>query len=283
MNILSIQSHVVYGHVGNAAAVFCMQRLGVEVWPIHTVQFSNHTGYGDWTGQVFDGATITALLNGIEARGILPECSGVLSGYTGGKDIGEAILDAVARIRKANPSALFCCDPVMGDYGEGVYVREGIPDFMKEKAVPQADIITPNQFELEMLSGHKCENQSQLVKAVREIQKSGPPIIVVTSLNLAETPKDHIDVFMADGDRFWLIRTPKFDNIPISGTGDTIASLFFVHYLKSRSPVFALERATSSVYSLLKRSIETQSKEIQLIQAQDEIANPTWTFKAQEL
>ena len=153
MNLLSIQSHVAYGHVGNAAAVFPLQRMGVEVWPVHTVQFSNHTGYGDWQGQVFDAGLIREVVAGIEQRGVLGECDGVLSGYMGGADIGAAILDAVATVKRANPAARYCCDPVIGDVGRGVFVRDGIPEFMKAKAVPAADIITPNQFELDYLSG----------------------------------------------------------------------------------------------------------------------------------
>ena len=144
MNLLSIQSHVAYGHVGNSAAVFPLQRMGVEVWPIHTVQFSNHTGDGNWQGRVFDAGLIREVMGGIEQRGTLSECDGVLSGYMGGADVGAAILDAVAAVKRANPAAKYCCDPVIGDAGRGVYVREGIPEFMKEKAVPAADIITPN-------------------------------------------------------------------------------------------------------------------------------------------
>ena len=157
MNILSIQSHVAYGHVGNSAAVFPLQRMGVEVWPIHTVQFSNHTGYGDWQGQVFDAGLIREVVGGIEQRGVLGECDGVLSGYMGGADIGAAILDAVATVKRANPAARYCCDPVIGDVGRGIFVREGIPEFMKEKAVPAADIITPNQFELDYLAGRESK------------------------------------------------------------------------------------------------------------------------------
>src|ERR671920_2606930 len=153
MNILSIQSHVAYGHVGNAAATFPLQRIGVEVWPIHTVQFSNHTGYGAWTGRVFDAPMIEERVEGIAARGVLAACDGVLSGYMGSADIGNAILSTVARVRAANPAALYCCDPVIGDVGRGVFVRPGIPEFMREQAVPSADIITPNQFELDYLSG----------------------------------------------------------------------------------------------------------------------------------
>ena len=153
MNVLSIQSHVVYGHVGNASAVFPMQRLGVEVWPIHTVQFSNHTGYGAWTGRVFDAPLIEELVDGLAVRGVLAACDGVLSGYMGSADIGNAVLSTVARVRAANPGALYCCDPVIGDVDRGVFVRPGIPEFLRDHAVPAADIVTPNQFELDYLSG----------------------------------------------------------------------------------------------------------------------------------
>ncbi|MFL5148220.1 MAG: pyridoxal kinase, partial [Microvirga sp.] len=171
MNILSIQSHVAYGHVGNAAAVFPMQRLGVEVWPIHTVQFSNHTGYGAWTGRVFDGATIAELVEGIAARGVLAHCDGVLSGYMGSAEIGIAILAAVARVREANPGALYCCDPVIGDIGRGVFVRPGIPEFMRDKALPAADIVTPNQFELDFLSGLTTGTLAEAKEAVAAVQR----------------------------------------------------------------------------------------------------------------
>ena len=128
MNILSIQSHVAYGHVGNAAAAFALQRLGIEVWPIHTVQFSNHTGYGSWRGRAFDADTIRELIQGIGERGVLGRCDGVLSGYLGSAEIGIAVLDAVARVRAANPRARYCCDPVIGDVGRGVFVHPGVAD-----------------------------------------------------------------------------------------------------------------------------------------------------------
>ncbi len=143
MNILSIQSHVAYGHVGNAAAIFPMQRLGVEVWPIHTVQFSNHPGYGAWRGRVFDAGLISELVEGIAGRGVLATCDAVLSGYMGSRETGEAILDAVARVKAANPKAVYACDPVIGDTGRGIFVAPGIPEFMREQAVPAAEIITP--------------------------------------------------------------------------------------------------------------------------------------------
>lgn len=128
MNILSIQSHVAYGHAGNAAAVFPMQRLGVEVWPVHTVQFSNHTGYGDWKGRVFDGPAVEEIVEGIADRGVLADCDGVISGYMGSSDIGNAVIHAAEAVRAANPRAMWCCDPVIGDVGRGIFVRPGIPN-----------------------------------------------------------------------------------------------------------------------------------------------------------
>lgn len=282
MNILSIQSHVAYGHVGNASAVFPMQRLGVEVWPIHTVQFSNHTGYGAWKGRVFDGPAIEEILDGIADRGALPRCDGVLSGYMGSADIGNAILLAVARVRAANPGALYCCDPVIGDVGRGVFVRPGIPEFMKGHAVPAADIVTPNQFELDYLSGATTETLAAAKDAVGAVHQLGPRVVLVTSLHTRETPADAIDLLAGEGGRFWRVRTPKLP-LSVNGAGDAIAALFFVHYARSRAASTALGEATASIYGLLKRTEEAGSREILTVAAQDEFVSPTWRFPVEEV
>ena len=131
--------------------MFPLQRIGVEVWPIHTVQFSNHTGYGAWRGRVFDARhDPRAGARASRSAACSAQCDGVLSGYMGSAEIGEAILDAVARVKRANPEARYCCDPVIGDVGRGVFVRPGIPEFMRERAVPAADVVTPNHFELDI-------------------------------------------------------------------------------------------------------------------------------------
>jgi pyridoxine kinase len=282
MNILSIQSHVAYGHVGNASAVFPMQRLGVEVWPIHTVQFSNHTGYGAWKGRVFDGPAIEDLVDGIAERGVLPRCDGVLSGYMGSADIGNAILSAVARVRAANPAALYCCDPVIGDVGRGVFVRPGIPEFMREKAVPAADIITPNQFELDYLSGMATPTTASLKEAVAAVQLLGPMVVLVTSVRTGETPADAIDLVAAAGDRFWRVRTPRLE-VSVNGAGDAIAALFFVHHARTRSAEIALGEAAASVYGLLKRTAEEGAREILTVAAQDEFVTPSHRFPVEEI
>jgi pyridoxine kinase len=282
MNLLSIQSHVAYGHVGNAAAVFPLQRLGVEVWPIHTVQFSNHTGYGDWQGRVFDAASICELVAGIEKRGVLGQCDGVLSGYMGGADIGGAILEAVATVKHANPAARYCCDPVIGDVGRGVFVREGIPEFLRTKAVPAADIITPNQFELDYLSGRESRTIGQARDAIVAVHDLGPRVILVTSLHTKETPEDAIDLLASDESGMFRLRTPKLP-LSVNGAGDAIAALFFAHYLREGSVAKALTRAASSIFGVLAKTAEAGAREIQFVTAQDEIVNPSRLFEAEEL
>ena len=282
MNILSIQSHVAYGHVGNASAVFPMQRLGVEVWPVHTVQFSNHTGYGSWKGRVFDGPAIEELVEGIAERGVLERCDGVLSGYMGSADIGNAVLSAVARVRALNPRALYCCDPVIGDVGRGVFVRPGIPEFMREQAVPAADIVTPNQFELDYLSGLATQTLADAKQAVAAVQAMGPKAVLVTSVETQETPSDAIDLVAGEGGRFWRVRTPRL-SLSVNGAGDAIAALFFVHYARAGSAQGALAEASASIYGLLKRTEEAGSREILTIAAQDEFVSPTHRFSAEEV
>ncbi len=282
MNILSIQSWVAYGHVGNASAVFPMQRLGHEVWAVNTVQFSNHTGYGAWKGQVFSGEAIREVVDGVEDRGVLPSCDGVLSGYMGDASIGEAILDAVARVKAANPNALYCCDPVMGDVGRGMFVRPGIPEFMRDRAVRQADIITPNHFELEFLSGQDAKDSASLARALDAVHKLGPRVIVVTSLHLNDTPDGMLDLMVSDGDVHYRVRTLLLP-VSVNGAGDAIAALFFVHYLETKSAAEALSRAASSVYGLLKRTAEAGSREIVSVAAQDEFVSPTTRFEAEKI
>ena len=282
MNLLSIQSHVAYGHVGNAAAVFPLQRIGVEVWPVHTVQFSNHTGYGEWKGQVFDASLIRDVVAGIAQRGVLGQCNGVLSGYMGGAEIGEAILEAVAAVKTVNTEALYCCDPVIGDVGRGIFVREGIPEFMKAKAVPAADIITPNQFELDYLSGRGSGTLATARDALKAVHDLGPRVILVTSLHTDETPDDAIDLLASDGQACFRVRTPKLA-LSVNGAGDAIAALFFAHYLRSGDVAQAVSQAASSIFGVLARTAEAGAREIQLIAAQDEIVNPNRVFKAEEI
>ena len=283
MNILSIQSWVAYGHVGNAAAVFPLQRLGVEVWAVNTVQFSNHTGYGDWTGQVFTGAEIAAVIDGIAARGALARCDAVLSGYMGDAGIGSAILGAVARVRAASPAALYCCDPVIGDDDCGVYVRPGIADFIRDHALPAADLATPNLFELETLTGQPVRTLAAARQSVGRLQAGmradGPRSVLVTSLRTDSTPDDAIDMLVGEGGAFHLLRTPLL-GLSVNGAGDALAALYLYHRLATGSAAAALSAAGSSIHGLLRRTAEAGSREILLVAAQDEFVRPSVRYQA---
>jgi pyridoxine kinase len=279
VNILSIQSWVCYGHVGNASAVFPLQRLGAEVWAVNTVQFSNHTGYGHWTGEVLDGAQIASLIDGIAARGALPRCSAVLSGYMGAPAIGEAIIGAVQRVKQANPAALYCCDPVLGDDDTGIYVRPGVEAMMRDRVLPLADIATPNRFELERLTGLRCATLAEAKEAVARLQAIGPRIVLVTSLRTEQTPEDMLDMLVGEAGAFHLLRTPRLD-IGLNGAGDAIAALFLFHTLRTGRASVALESAGASVYGLLRRTAEAGSREILTVAAQEEFVRPTDWFAA---
>jgi pyridoxine kinase len=282
MNILSLQSHVAYGHVGNSAAVFALQRLGIEVWPVHTVQFSNHPGYGGFRGRAFDAGLIGDVVLGIEERGALAACDGVLSGYVGSAEIGPAILDAVVRAKRANPRALYCCDPVIGDTGRGVYVQPGVADFIRQHMIPAADVATPNLFELGHLTGRDTRNMGQVLQAAQALRALGPRTVLVTSIDNDETPDDTADLAVCDDTGAYRLRTPKLP-IAANGTGDVIAALFLAHLLRTGSAADALSRSASSVFGILKRTAEARSREILLIEAQDELVNPGATFRAEQL
>ena len=280
--VLSIQSHVAFGHVGNSAAVFPLQRLGIEVWPVHTVQFSNHTGYGEWRGEVFEGAAVAAVVQGIAERGVLGSCDAVLSGYLGSADIGHAVLDAVAQVRAANPAAVYCCDPVIGDIDRGVFVRPGIEELMRDIAVPAADLVTPNHFELDLLTGTTTRTISEVTDAVAAVQSLGPRVVFTTSLVTDDTPDDAIDLLASEGGRHYRVRTPKLD-VSVNGAGDAIAALFLAHWLETRSAGDALSYAAASVFGLLKATEDAGSREILLVAAQEEFLSPTRTFEVEQL
>ncbi|HUI96177.1 MAG TPA: pyridoxal kinase PdxY [Xanthobacteraceae bacterium] len=279
MNILSINSHVTYGHVGNSAAVFVLQCLEIEVWPIHTVMFSNHPGYGTFRGRATDAAHIREIVEGLVEGGVLAGCDGVISGYLGTGANGAEVLAAVASVKAANPAARYCCDPVIGDDGR-VYVRPDVAEFIRARALPTADVITPNQFELDWLSGGS--SVTALAAAIDALHAAGPSVVLVTSLATAETPADAIDLVASDAAGRFRLRTPKLPT-EIHGAGDAIAALFFAHWLRTRSAAEALWRAASSVFGILRISAGLGAREMLLVQTLDEIIAPRQVFKPEPM
>ena len=277
MNLLSIQSHVAYGHVGNSAAVFALQRLGCEVWPVHTVQFSNHTGYGAWKGRAFEASEIGEVVDGIAERGALTVCDGVLSGYMGSVATGEAILAAVGKVKAAKATASYCCDPVIGNRDRGVFVEPGIADFIRARAVPAAQIVTPNHFELDRLAERETKGLAAVLSAIESIHAAGPRTVLVTSVRTNETPDEALDVIVSDPTGRYHVRTPRLA-VTANGAGDLFAALFFFHYLYGRDLAAALGTATSSVYGVLRATLAQSASEIALIAAQEELVNPSTQF-----
>ena len=245
-----------------------------------TVQYSSHVGYAGWRGHAFDAAMIDDCLSGLEAIGVLPRCAGLLTGYLGKAEIGEAALRARERILAANGAAAYACDPVIGDVGPGIYVAAGVGEFFRDRALPFATIATPNAFELEWLTGEKVNNLQAARRALAALRARGTRIVVTTSLHLDDTPAGALDVLAGDEAGFWRVRTP---NLPISvnGSGDLFAALFFHHWLKTHDTRDALSRATSSVHAIVKATLDSGSGELSLIAAQEEFTSPSQLFAAE--
>ncbi len=278
MNILSIQSLVAYGHAGNSAALFPLQRLGMQVWPVVTVHFSNHTGYGDWRGPLLSPDDIAEVIRGVGDRGALETCDAVLSGYQGAEDVGAVILDAVETVKSVNGEAIYCCDPVMGDLGRGFFVRPGSPEFMRDNVVPKADVVTPNHFELNFLSGNEAHTLDDLLAAVEVVRDSGPETVLVTSVILDETPDDSLDMVAASGEGAWSVRTPRLAVNP-PGAGDLTTAVFLANLLSGHDLPTTLARTTSAVFAVVEATDKAGQREMQIVATQDAIADPPMQFE----
>jgi pyridoxine kinase len=282
MRFLSIQSHVAYGHVGNSAATFPLQRLGHEVWPVHTVVFSNHTGYGAWRGPLLAPGDVAEVVAGIDERGVLPTCDGVMSGYLGGPGICEVVVDAVARVKQANPAATYTCDPVMGNATSGCFVDPAIPPIIREHVVPVADLITPNQFELGFLTDTAPDTLESTLDSVDAAMALGPSTVLVTSVLRPDRSEDTIEMLAVDADGAWVVQTPRLP-IKANGSGDLTAALFTAHLRQSGSPPEALGRTASSVLGVLQATIDSGERELQVVLGQEAIASPSKELEVRQV
>ncbi|OON40427.1 pyridoxal kinase [Izhakiella australiensis] len=284
-NILSIQSHTVYGHAGNSAAEFPMRRLGANVWPLNTVQFSNHTQYGQWTGIVMPAQHLTEISQGIADIDRLKTCSAVLSGYLGSAEQGEQILEIVRQVKAANPDAWYFCDPVMGHPEKGCIVAPGVAEFHVRSALPAADMIAPNLLELEMLSEHPVASVEEAVAASRELIARGPRVVLVKHLARAGRRSDRFEMLLVTADEAWHISRPLVDfgvRQPV-GVGDLTSGLLLVNLLQGQSLQAALEHVTAAVYEVMLTTHQMGEYELQLVAAQDRIARPEQHFAAEKL
>lgn len=280
--ILSIQSSVAYGHVGNSAATFPLMRMGVEVLPVLTVHFSNHTGYGAWRGPLLAADDVAQVILGIDERDVLGTVDAVLSGYQGAEEMGREILRAVELVKQRNPAAIYCCDPVMGDVGSGMYVRPGIPEFMRDHVVPKAQIVTPNQFELDFLTGRTTTTLAETLAAAHALRAVGPEVVVVTSAVIEDAPEDSLAMLAVTGEGAWQVLTPRLPRT-FTGSGDLTAATFLAHYLRTGDAAAALGVTADVVFSVLEVTTRSGKAELQLVAAQDELVVPSHHFEVTRL
>ncbi len=284
-NILSIQSHTVFGHAGNSAAEFPMRRMGANVWPLNTVQFSNHTQYGHWTGCVMPASHLTDIAQGIADIDRLKDCDAVLSGYIGSPEQGQSILHIVRQVKEANPNAWYFCDPVMGHPEKGCIVAPGVAEFHCNQALTHCDIMAPNLLELELLGGHAVLNVEEAVVTARELIAKGPKIVLVKHLSRAGYHSDRFEMLLVTVDEAWHIDRPLVDfgvRQPV-GVGDLTSGLLLVNLLKGEALDKALEHVTAAVYEVMLATHAMGEYELQVVAAQDKMVTPEHHFPAIKL
>lgn len=289
MNILSINSHVAYGHVGNSAVVLPLQRLGHEVWPVHTVMLSNHAGYRDVGGRHVPADELGAAIGALQRGGMLARCDGVLSGYICDSASGAVVLDAVGKVRARNSDVLYCCDPVMGDDG-AAYVGGDIIEFMHDRALPAADIATPNLFELSLLAGMAPPALSQgpldaTIAAARALLVDRrTSVVLVTSLSHHALPPDRVAMAAITETAGWIVSTPKLALAPsVHGAGDSCAALFAAALMAGAAVPDALSSSASAIFALLEMTAKRNESELALVAAQDAMLSPAKIFCAESL
>ena len=244
---------------------------------MQTVQFSSHAGYPGWQGRAFDAGMIDEVAAGLDAIGALARCDGLLTGYLGRVEIGEAALRVVAAVRAANSKSVYACDPVIGDTGKGVYVADGVPEFFRDRALPAAAIASPNAFELAWLTGLPLGSLDEARTATRALRRLGPEVVLTTSLALDDTPADSLDMLVADGKGAWRLRTPRLP-VSVNGAGDLLSALFLFHWLTHREAPQALASAAASVFGVVAATAAAGQRELMIVAAQEEFVRPSRRF-----
>ncbi len=279
MTVISIQSQVAFGHVGNSAAVFPMQMHGIDVTAVPTTLLSNRPGYPTIRGRVLDAQLVADLLLGVEERGALDTCQMILSGYLGSPEIAAVVADFVTRATASHPHLIYCCDPVLGDRDRGLFVQADIPPLVRDRLCPLADIITPNHFEFEWLAGAKASTSDKMIEAAQALLARGPSTVVVTSAELADTPGGEIETLAVERAKAWRVRTPK---LPISpnGTGDLFASLFVSARVRGSDTPNALAHAASAIFAVLEQTALRGTEEMRIVESAELLVHPKRRFDA---
>ncbi|XP_050392766.1 pyridoxal kinase isoform X2 [Patella vulgata] len=293
-SVLSIQSTVVYGYVGNKSATFPLQVLGFDVSTINSVQFSNHTGYGKFKGQILDSNDIGALYEGLKQNNLL-KYSHVLTGYIGSKSFLEKVGEMVSEIKAKSPSVKYVCDPVMGDHGK-MYVPQELLPVYRDVIIPLADIITPNQFELELLTEVSIRSIEDCVKAIDILHERGVVTVVLSSSLLGND--GHLlciaSSVIGGKKESYKVEMP-FLPATFSGTGDLFAATLLAWIHKDKNLKTAIEKTVSTLQAVIRRTLDhaislagqekptTHQLELRLIQSKKDIENPDILYKASDV
>jgi pyridoxine kinase len=275
--ILAIQSHVACGHVGNSATTFPLQRLGFDVWPVHTTQLSRHKGYAVWAGDNLAADHVGRVLQGLQAP-LLEQRGAVLTGYLGSAAVGKEVAKFLRSFRATGTNTLVHCDPVIGDTGPGVYVEAALVDVYREEIIPLTNCLSPNLFELSVLVSEKLDGRTAAIQAARALIKRGPTMVLVTSVIEAES--DQIATLLVTKDEAWAVETwlLEAEKIP-NGLGDLTSALFLASLIEFGDPDQAVGKAVDQVYCQLEAAVEAGSREMQLVKNQELIPYPHWSFE----
>ncbi len=269
-NVLSIQPHVVFGHAGNSATVFPIQRLGVNVWPLHTMQVSNHMQYGRWAGSAIEASQILALVEGIGAIGMLRRCDAVLCGYLDSVAHLQAVVDIVRAVKATNPYAWFFCDPI---------INEHLTERNHEAAlatIPEgADCVTPHHDALQKLAGRTLDTVDEAVLACRELIRRGPRIILVKQLLDRYSPADRVNLLVVTESEAWMAQHPRYPFArPPAGISELTNAVFVARRLRGDTLRAAFEHTVAAVHAVLKATYEAGRYELEITAAQNDIAHP---------
>jgi pyridoxine kinase len=271
--VVSVQSRVAVGHVGNSAAVPVLQWSGCEVADIPTTLLSNHPYYPGLRGRALPAGTVGELLDGITARGVGRDCAGVVSGYLGSPGTANVLAGFLAEARAVNPGLRYVCDPVMGDLEPGLYVDSGLPVIFRDRLLGLADAITPNPFEAAWLSGIEVDTVDGLRRATDALLAAGPSVVVVTGHRLPDTPPDALDTVLATAEGRWRVRTPFVDR-HFDGTGDTFTAAFAGAWLTGSTATEAVLHAAAVLAAVVEVTVAAGAKELQLVAARALVADP---------
>ncbi|WP_243043035.1 pyridoxal kinase [Dyella sedimenti] len=260
VDIISVQSQLVYGHAGNSAAVPPLRQLGLRVAEVPTTLLSNTPFYPTLRGRVLPSDWFGDLLLGVRERGLHRRARALLSGYLGSVDNGHAFADWVEQVLDEAPGLRFCLDPVIGDTHTGPYVEPGLEAVFRERLLPRAWLVSPNAFELERLSGLAAATEAEGLAAARALLARGPAWVVTHSVRNAAG--ELVTLAVSQGEA-WKVASPELP-IDVAGTGDVLTALLLASLLGGEPMPRALERAVAGVHAALEATLAAQHEELDI-------------------